>query len=564
MTKEVCIIGAGASGLVSIKECLEAGFSPTCFDRAGWTGGLWRYHEEDSDGLSSVARSTIINSSKEQSALSDFPPGRDVPNYCHNVQFIKYLDDYTENFGLKKYIHLRHEIIKVTQEPTKNKQWSVLVKDLDKNEEKQLSFDAVMICTGHHVKPLIPKFPGQEKFQGKIIHTHSYKRPNGFEDKNICVVGIGNSGGDAAAELSTVSKKCYLSTRRGSWVTHRVGPFGLPTDLFYTRRVHDFLFSFLPPYARSDVMESTLNSRFDHEAYGLKPKHRFAQQHPMVNDTLPNRIISGVVIVKANIKTFTENGVIFEGDTEETPLDIVVLATGYEMYFPFLDKSIIDPKENEVELYKYVFSPRIPSPETLAFIGFIQPVGALIPISEQQARWVCQLLLGRVHLPSKNDMLIDIENKRLEIKNRYYKGSRHTIQVDWLPFMDEIADQFGAKPNLQKIFLTDPALWFKMFFGPTTPYHYRINGPGAWKGARNAIMTLDDRLKGGTSLGRKGNLFTDNTAKDMTLSEKLGAAVADVSAVAPYLGRAAVVFVPFFILLMVAYHIFFWFLSFIF
>ena len=123
MTKEVCIIGAGASGLVAIKECFQAGFSATCFERAGWTGGIWRYHEEDVDGLPSVTRSTIINTSKESTALSDFPPSKDLPNFCHNTQLVKYLDDYTENFGLRKHIKLRHEILQVTQEPTKIKQW---------------------------------------------------------------------------------------------------------------------------------------------------------------------------------------------------------------------------------------------------------------------------------------------------------------------------------------------------------------------------------------------------------------------------------------------------------
>ncbi|RWS18669.1 dimethylaniline monooxygenase [N-oxide-forming] 5-like protein [Leptotrombidium deliense] len=39
------------------------------------------------------------------------------------------------------------------------------------------------------------------------MHTHSYKRPNGFENKNVVVVGIGNSGGDAAVELSMVAKQ---------------------------------------------------------------------------------------------------------------------------------------------------------------------------------------------------------------------------------------------------------------------------------------------------------------------------------------------------------------------
>lgn len=41
----VCIIGAGASGLPSIKACLEQGLEPVCFERTSDIGGLWRFTE---------------------------------------------------------------------------------------------------------------------------------------------------------------------------------------------------------------------------------------------------------------------------------------------------------------------------------------------------------------------------------------------------------------------------------------------------------------------------------------------------------------------------------------
>lgn len=33
----------------------------------------------------------------------------------------------------------------------------------------------VCVATGHHATPNFPKFPGQEKFKGRVIHSHSYK-----------------------------------------------------------------------------------------------------------------------------------------------------------------------------------------------------------------------------------------------------------------------------------------------------------------------------------------------------------------------------------------------------
>ena len=36
----VCVIGAGSSGLVSIKSCLEDGMNPTCYELAADIGKL--------------------------------------------------------------------------------------------------------------------------------------------------------------------------------------------------------------------------------------------------------------------------------------------------------------------------------------------------------------------------------------------------------------------------------------------------------------------------------------------------------------------------------------------
>jgi hypothetical protein len=44
-------------------------------------------------------------------------------------------------------------------------------------------------------------------------------------------------------------------------------------------------------------MEHKLQQRMDHDMYGLRPNHRFFQQHPTVNDALANLIASGMLFV---------------------------------------------------------------------------------------------------------------------------------------------------------------------------------------------------------------------------------------------------------------------------
>ena len=159
-----------------------------------------------------------------------------------------------------------------------------------------------------------------------------------------------------------------------------------------------------------------------------------------------------------------------------TPCDAVVLATGYKVVFPFISEKILPVIKNKVRLYKHQFVPNLKQPQTLALIGLIQPIGAILPISEMQSRWFALLNAGKVQLPSEDRMEKDIKRKEAEMAWRYYDSERHTIQVDWLPFMDELAREVGVSPPIWKYLFTDPKLAFALIFGPSAPYQYRLTG----------------------------------------------------------------------------------------
>lgn len=481
---------------MSIKACLEEGFDVVCFEKTNDIGGLWRYRDEDIEGIASVTRSTIINSSKEITAFSDFPPPKHFPNYMHNSMMVKYLELYAQKFELVKYIKFRHEVLSVVPSDdydfTGN--WKIKIKDLQKGTEFENVFDAVMICNGHHAYPLRPYFPGEEEFEGRIIHTHSYKKPNGYDNKRVLVVGVGNSGGDAAVELSSIASKVYLSTRRGCWIIHRVGSNGMPFDSLYLCRFWNIMFHLTPFIISCKIVENMINKRFDHQMYQIKPNHRILSQHPMVNDALPNRILSGTVIIKGPIKRFVKNGVIFEGDDFVTELDEVILATGYEIKFPFLTDDIISVKENKVEMYKFVIPPQLKH-RTLGVIGLIQIVGGLFPISEIQARWFARIINDKVDLPSTKNMYADIKQNSEIMSKQYFNGPRHTIQVDYVDYLDDLSSMIGAKPNIFSMFFRDFPLFLACFMGPNLPYQYRLQGPHSWENARHTILRYRERVE---------------------------------------------------------------------
>ena len=57
------------------------------------------------------------------------------------------------------------------------------------------------------------------------------------------------------------------------------------------------------------------------------------------------------------------------------------------------------------------------------------------------------LTQGDVKLPSASQMWEDIRDKEAAMAKRYVKSQRHTIQVDYVNFMDELAELNGCKPD---------------------------------------------------------------------------------------------------------------------
>ncbi len=114
---------------------------------------------------------------------------------------------------------------------------------------------------------------------------------------------------------SYVCNKTYLSVRSGSWIWYRIGSNGMPFDHQMTRRFSQKIISYFPLRFISWYFETfLLNKRFDHKLYGIKPNFSCISQVPVLSDQLPDRLISGRIIVKKNIESFVENGVIFEGE----------------------------------------------------------------------------------------------------------------------------------------------------------------------------------------------------------------------------------------------------------
>ncbi|XP_058396072.1 flavin-containing monooxygenase 2 isoform X3 [Diceros bicornis minor] len=508
MAKKVAVIGAGVSGLASLKCCVDEGLEPTCFERTEDIGGLWRFKENVEDGQASIYQSVITNTSKEMSCFSDFPMPEHFPNFLHNSKLLEYFRIFAKKFDLLKYIQFQTTVLSVKKHPdfSSSGQWEVVTESNGK--EQRAVFDAIMVCSGHHILPHIPleSFPGIERFKGQYFHSRQYKHPEGFEGKHILVIGIGNSASDIAVELSKKAAQVFISTRHGSWVMGRISEDGYPWDVIFHTRFSSMFRNVLPRTIVKQMMDQQMNRWFSHENYGLEPQNKYLMKEPVVNDDLPSRILYGAIKVKSRVKELTETSAIFEDGTVEENIDIIVFATGYTFSFPFLEESFVKVEENMVSLYKCVFPPHLEK-STFACIGLIQPLGSIFPTVELQARWVTRVFKGLCTLPSERTMMEDIikrNEKRIDLtfcesafllsSLRFGKSQSQILQTNYIDYLDELASEIGVKPHFLSFLLKDPKLAMKLYFGPCNSYQYRLVGPGQWEGARHAILTQKQRI----------------------------------------------------------------------
>ena len=414
-SKRVCVIGAGPSGIAASKALHARGFTFDCFESRSRAGGLWAV---DAGDVQASYPSLECNTSKKRTEFSDFPMPRAFPPYPHNTQMAAYFNAYIDQFGFRDRISFNTTVEHA--ERTADGGWNVR---LGTGEVRQ--YDALVVANGHHREPRWPDPPFPGDFSGRQMHAHDYVGPAGFEGQSVVVLGMGNSAMDIAVELSSVAKNVYLASRRGAHIVPKFA-LGQPIDTFN---------SGLPvPWAVkraffSLIVRGTIGRPED---VGLpKPDHRLGEAHPTVSQRITERVKSGVVKPKPNIKEFAGDRVRFS-DGSEVAADAVVYCTGYNVTFPFLDPSVFSAVDNRVDLFHQVFAPDV---SNLAFIGLVQPFGALMPVAEAQAEWVADELAGTYRLPSAEVMRAQIRHERDARERQFVASPRHTMEIDFYAYL---------------------------------------------------------------------------------------------------------------------------------
>lgn len=413
-TADICIIGAGSSGVAVGKALRDKGLAFDCFEKGSNIGGMWRYRNDN--GLSCTYKSLHIDTSRNNLGYPDFPIPDDKPDFLAHHELLEYLEAYADHFDVLRSIRFNTEVTAV--EKRDDGRWRVVTSDGAAHD-----YRAVIVANGHLWDPRWPSFSGV--FSGQSLHSSEYRTAQPFDDKDVLVVGIGNSAVDIAVDLCKRAKSVTLSTRTGAYVMPKY-MMGIPIDrwsAFFSRKLR------FPTLLTRMIMARLIYLAVgDQRRLGVpRPKHPMWREHATLSQELLPYVGHGWIRIKPNVSRLDGNEIEF-ADGSRAPFDAVIYATGYKTTFPFMSPSLFSVAEGEtVDLYRRMTPPRHPG---LFFAGLVQPIGATIPLVEVQARWIAATLASDMTLPSVDDMTREVKHHHERKQRTWLNSARYTLEVD--------------------------------------------------------------------------------------------------------------------------------------
>lgn len=368
----IALIGAGPAGLAAARAFQKAGLRFTGFERHSGVGGLW----DIGNPWSTMYASAHLISSARRTEFAEFPMPAGTPDYPAHPLLLDYLRAYAQRFDLERHYRFGEEVQRAERHPRGG--WALRTAD---GEVEQ--FTHLVCAVGTFSKPYLPAIPG--RFDGELLHSGQYKDPARFRGKRVLIVGAGNSACDIAVDAVHHARSADWAIRRGVWFVPK-HILGRPADTLGGALK-------LPPRFKQ-LLDGLLLKLVigDPTRYGLpKPDHRLYESHPVVNSVALHHVAHGDLRVRREPVRFEGRTVHFS-DGEQAEYDLVLLATGFALDFPFLDAAELNWQDSCPRLYLNAFHPQA---DDLFVLGMVEATGIGWEGRARQGELVARVIRAR-------------------------------------------------------------------------------------------------------------------------------------------------------------------------
>ena len=192
--RRVVIAGGGPGGLATAVQLGRRRVAALIVEQGAGVGTAWR-DRYDRLRLNSSRWSSQLPGARYPRRAGIFPPRDEV---------VRYLEEYAQHHHLEVRTRTRLARLDRSREG-----WCLLT------STGVLIAEPVVIACGYEHTPLIPSWPGRDRFGKPLLHAAEYRNAEAFRGQDVLVVGPGSSGMEIARDLVVGgARRVRLAIRR--------------------------------------------------------------------------------------------------------------------------------------------------------------------------------------------------------------------------------------------------------------------------------------------------------------------------------------------------------------
>ncbi|MFE7239564.1 flavin-containing monooxygenase [Streptomyces sp. NPDC057580] len=373
--RPVYVIGGGPGGLAAAAALRAQGARAVVLEKSENVGASWRHHYDR----------LHLHTTRRWSALPGLTMPRRFGRWVARDDVVRYLEKYVEHHELEVVTGV--EVTRVDR-ASDGAGWQ-----LTASGGRVLTGRAVVVATGYNHTPRIPDWAGRDTFTGELLHASDYRNPAPYADKDVLVVGIGNTGAEIAVDLvEGGASRVRIAVRTVPHIVRR-STAGWPaqaTGILVRRlpvRLVDRAGRLMARAAVPDLSEQGL-PRPDTGLYSRVKDGAI----PVQDVGLIDAVRGGRVLPVPTVDSFDKDTVVLADGTRITP-DAVIAATGYRRALEGLvgHLDVLDARGRPV-----VHGGRTPKQAPgLHFTGFTNPISGMFREMALDAEKIAKRLAKR-------------------------------------------------------------------------------------------------------------------------------------------------------------------------
>lgn len=338
---DIAIVGLGMSGIKMVQECQNRGYSFIVLESADSPGGTWRDHNYPGLFVDIPASEFQFQWAPKPDWRSAFASGPEINQYLQAVAA-----------GLQAQNHTRYNC-RIVSAKWSETHWRILADD-----GSVVIAQALVFATGFLRVPRVPAIRGMDDFAGRIFHSSRWPQDLNLTGKRVGIVGSGSSGIQLVTALGLDSIEVTHFVRSPQWIHVIRNTFATENELAAARESLDYAAALRSRLEEQiwtrdclrnddwkydegalreegqDALRSYLNDISDPEL-----RRNLTPDFPPGCKRIPKSVDyfnvvqrDNVHIERGSVEGLSASGILGRSGSDSVPLDVVVLATGYDSH----------------------------------------------------------------------------------------------------------------------------------------------------------------------------------------------------------------------------------------